>query len=178
MIHFRIEETSVICLYIFPVDLDHSDLLPTATKVWPRLCFYSCLWFCPQGEGLPQCMLGYHPQKHTPGKHTHPWEAHTPPGSTPPNPPRKHPPGKHTPQKCTPPPGKHTPPPEAHPPREADSGKRSMSGRYASYWNAFLLRVDFTFHDNYFNGNVSFPRPALQCRPWQNRLFCYFAKAR
>ena len=34
--------------------------LPAVTKLWPRLCFYSCLWFCPQG-GLPQCMLGYQP---------------------------------------------------------------------------------------------------------------------
>ena len=30
-------------------------------------------------------------------------------------------------------------PPEQTPPREADSGIRSTSGRYASYWNAFLL---------------------------------------
>ena len=41
--------------------------LPAATKLWPRLCFYSCLWFCPHSD------------------------------------------------------------------------IRSMSGRYASYWNAFLL---------------------------------------
>ena len=36
------------------------------------------------------------------------------------------------------------PPPDQAPPipgthREADSGIRSMSGRYASYWNAFLF---------------------------------------
>ena len=39
------------------------SFLPAATKLWPRLCFYSCLWFCPQrGRGLPQCMLEYcHP---------------------------------------------------------------------------------------------------------------------
>ena len=41
------------------------------------------------------------------------------------------------------PPGPDTPPPpdQAHPPspREADSGIRSTSGRYASYWNTFLL---------------------------------------
>ena len=30
-------------------------------------------------------------------------------------------------------------PPIHPPPREADSGIRSTSGRYASYWNAFLL---------------------------------------
>ena len=30
-------------------------------------------------------------------------------------------------------------PQEQTPPREADSGIRSTSGRYASYWNAFLF---------------------------------------
>ena len=34
-----------------------------------------------------------------------------------------------------------TPLREQTPPREADSGIRSMSGRYASYWNAFLLLI-------------------------------------
>ena len=44
----------------------------------------------------------------------------------------------------TPPPGKH--PPQKHtPPREADYGIRSMSGRYASYWNAFLFESVFLF---------------------------------
>ena len=66
------------------------------------------------GGGLPQCMLGYHP----------PREAHTPPGSTPLQ--EEHPSEAH-PLGITP------------PPRETDSGIRSMSGRYASYWNAFLL---------------------------------------
>ena len=45
-----------------------------------------------------------------------------------------HTPGADTPQEQTP-----------NSPREADSGIRSMSGRYASYWNAFVLsmRSDF-----------------------------------
>ena len=38
----------------------------------------------------------------------------------------------------TTPPAKETPLPRRPPHREADSGIRSMSGRYASYWNAFL----------------------------------------
>ena len=33
------------------------------------------------------------------------------------------------------------PGPYTHPPPEADSGIRSTSGRYASFWNAFLLFV-------------------------------------
>ena len=56
------------------------------------------------------------------------------------------PPSRHSPRADTPPP---TPPPEQTPPRAdtppeqtppgADSGIRSMSGWYASYWNAFLF---------------------------------------
>ena len=34
-------------------------------------------------------------------------------------------------------------PPGSRPPREADSGIRSTSGRYASYWNAFLFSWTF-----------------------------------
>ena len=56
-------------------------------------------------------------------------------------PPRRHAPPSpeaRTPRKHTPPPpGKHAPHPT--PPPEADSGIRSMSGRYGSYWNAFLF---------------------------------------
>ena len=35
-------------------------------------------------------------------------------------------------------------PPGPDPPREADASIRSMSGRYASYWNAFLYAEMFT----------------------------------
>ena len=86
------------------------------------------------------------PRKQTPPGSRHPlWkqtppEADTPPGSRPPpeadTPPQKQTPpeadtprSRHTPQKQTPPGSRHPPPP----------GIRSMSGRYASYWNAFLL---------------------------------------
>ena len=71
----------------------------------------------------------------------------TPPGPDPPNHPqpgiprtRHNPPGPGTPPtplaRADPPPGPGTPPP---PPLEADSSILSTSGRYASYWNAFLL---------------------------------------
>ena len=36
------------------------------------------------------------------------------------------------------------PPRNRHPPPGADTGIRSMSGRYASYWNAFLLLWTFS----------------------------------
>ena len=77
--------------------------------------------------------------RHTLGADT-PWEqtpprAETPGADTPlradtlleqTTPRNRHPPGADTPQEQT-------------PPWEADSGIRSMSGRYASYWNAFLF---------------------------------------
>ena len=63
------------------------------------------------GRCLPQWMLGYHPQG-----------ADTPPGADTP--------GRRHPQEQTPP--EQTPP-------EGDSSIRSKSGRYASYWNAFLF---------------------------------------
>ena len=75
--------------------------------------------------GLPQYMLGYPP----------------PPEQTPPPQSR----GSRSPPEQTPPGSRHPlPPDQTHPSgsrppqREADSGIRSTSGRYASYWNAFL----------------------------------------
>ena len=41
-------------------------------------------------------------------------------------------------------PPRSRPPPGTRPPREADSSIRSTSGRYASYWNAFLFFTVFT----------------------------------
>ena len=40
-----------------------------------------------------------------------------------------------------PPPPKSSPPLSRPPPREADSDIRSTSGRYESYWNAFLFMI-------------------------------------
>ena len=52
--------------------------------------------------------------------------------ATPPPRPGRPPPG----------PGIHPPGPGRLPPREADCSIRSTSGRYASYWNAFLLLLN------------------------------------
>ena len=68
-------------------------------------------------------------------------------------PPRSRSPLGQTPLGQTPPWVRHPPgqiPPQVrHTPRGADSGIQSTSGRYASYWNAFLLRILFTLpnHD-------------------------------
>ena len=119
------------------------------------------------GRGcLPQCMLGYHtpPGADTPlgadttplGADTTPLGADTPrsrhpsPRSRHPSPRSRHPPGADplgvdTPWEQTPP-GADTPrnrPPPPPPPQEADYGIQSTSGRYASYWNAFLLSMKF-----------------------------------
>ena len=120
-----------------------STLLPAATKLGQGNIFTSvCQEFCPQGGGcLPQCMLVYTPPgAETPGtrqtlrtRQTPPRTRQTPPpGADPPGP------GRQPPQTRLTPPGPSTPPDQV-PPREADCSIRSTSGRYASYWNAFLL---------------------------------------
>ena len=66
---------------------------------------------------------------------------HPPTRQTPPPGPRRTPPGpRRTPQR-----GRHPPPDQGEPPppREEDCSIRSMSGRYASYWNAFLFISNF-----------------------------------
>ena len=100
---------------------------------------------CGQGNVLQECVC---PQGGRVSASVHagmpdpPDQADTPPrpGRPPPDqadtPPR---PGRHT-----PPDKADTPPDQADtPPREADSSIRSTSGRYASYWNAFLLLGKF-----------------------------------
>ena len=65
-----------------------------------------------------------------------PWIRWPPPGTgrhPPPGPGRPPRPVRHPPRSGSPPGTRQTPP------READSSIRSTSGRYASYWNAFLF---------------------------------------
>ena len=86
----------------------------------------------PPGPGRHPPGPGRHPPgpgRHPPGPGRHPQTRQTPPlhQADPPGP------GRHPPR-----PGRHPPRPGRHPPREEDCSIRSMSGRYASYWNAFL----------------------------------------
>ena len=90
----------------------------------------------------------YPPELRTPLNYVHPPELHTPRTTYPPElrTPLNyvHPPELHTPRTTYPPelrtPPNYVPPRNyVTPPREADSSIRSTSGRYASYWNAFLL---------------------------------------
>ena len=116
-------------------------LLPAAMKLGQGNVFTGVCDSVNRG-GLPQCMLGYQhqssweqtPRSRPPSRHT-PQSRH-PPGT-------RHPPGPDTPLGPDTPPGADTHPPEQTPPREADSGIRSTSGRYASYWNAFLFHHVF-----------------------------------
>ena len=99
--------------------IDFCSLLPAATKLGQGNIFTSvCQEFCPRGGGI-------HPPDQAPPDQAPPDQA--PPGPGPPGP------G---------PPGTRPPRPQIrHPPREADCSIRSTSGRYASYWNAFLLNI-------------------------------------
>ena len=99
------------------------------------------------------CMLGYQPpqdqtpREQTPREQTPPWTMHPPGPYTPP---------EQTPLDQTPPRSRHHPPEQTPPgsrplwtrprPQEADTSiRRSMSGRYASHWNAFLFANTFKY---------------------------------
>ena len=87
----------------------------------------------------------------SPGRENSPMGGRTPPGRetpqagrTPPEqtPPRADTPLEQTPPRSRPPQSRHPPrsrPPGSRLPREVDCSIRSMRGRYASYWNAFLF---------------------------------------
>ena len=68
------------------------------------------------------------PEQTPPPQSRHPPGSRHPLGS-------RHPPEADTPLGADTPGGRHRPP-------RADSGIRSMSGRYASYWNAFLVLIN------------------------------------
>ena len=111
----------------------------------------------PQGPGAPPGQVPPTPpdQVHPPWDQVHPPRPGAPRPGTPPD--QVHPPGtryppgpgtppptRYTPQIRYTPPGPGTPPPDqvpprdqVHPPRTREI--RSTRGRYASYWNAFLL---------------------------------------
>ena len=114
-----------------------------------RLCFYTCLSVILFTGGVPG-------QVHPPGQVHHPQAGRPPQAGTPL--------GRYTPMAGVPPPGqvhpplgRYTPPRQAHPLAGTPPGQvhppgrypppgssacweiRATSGRYASYWNAFLL---------------------------------------
>ena len=116
------------------IDINTFMKLPAATKLGQSNIFTGICDSVHGGGSLPQCILGYTP----------------PPRADPPSrhPPEQTPPQSRHPPEQTPPGSRH--PPGAHPPREADSGIRSTSGRYASYWNAFFLLEFFWINFSYY----------------------------
>ena len=114
----------------------HFILVTGRNEVVAKVMFLQ-VCVCPQGGGcLPQSMLG----------------CQTPPqdqGEPPPRPGRENPPPPQdqgeSPRDQGEPPRQTPPGPGRHPPPwEADFSIQSMSGRYTSYWNAFLFSRNYT----------------------------------
>ena len=117
------------------------NVLPFITarnEVGARLCFYTCLWFCSQGGGIPACIAcgiqgGWYPSMpcRSPGPHPRgklrglAWGVSrpTPGGGSP---------GTH--------PGVRV---SQHALRQTPPHTDGYCGRYASYWNAFLFTILF-----------------------------------
>ena len=107
-------------------------LFPAATKLWPRLCFYSCLWFCPRG-GSASVHAGIlpSPRRSPPKKESPPCQG------DPLSPPRRRPPGKETPQEGgTPlprrPPAKEIPHPQKTDPPAKETPTKETPSRPTS----------------------------------------------
>ena len=97
------------------------NLLPPANEVWGKVIFFTHVCHSVHGGGvcLSACWDTI-PQDHAPP----PGTMHPPPGTT-------HPPS-----------GPCTPREQCPPPRRACWEIRSTRGRYASYWNAILFKVN------------------------------------
>ena len=141
----------IICESFTKSIYKHSqDNIYRPQRSWAKVMFLQASVILSTGEGEGVCLSAC-------------WDA---------RPPREagipHPPGADTPldqvhyppRPGTPPPRtRHTPPRPGTPPREADASIRSMSGRYASYWNAFLLELYLFFNELYWKLSIltSFP---------------------
>ena len=137
-------------------------LLPPATKLWQGNIFSSvCQEFC-SGGGVT--WAGTLRQLHTP-----PWAgtllqpAGTPPGQV-------HPPGQVYPPADTHP--QHVHPPQAGNPL-GGYPPWSMSGRYTSYWNAFLFEAMnlWEVSSTLFDEAGSLSKQDSQCNKVQMRLY-------
>ena len=109
------------------------------TKLMAKVIFIAPVCHSVHGGCLPQCMLGYPPRSRHPLGADIPQLADTPPEQIYP-PEQTHPPVADTPPRVDTTGTRHLP--EQTPPG-ADSGIRSMSGRYASYWNCILVLLCF-----------------------------------
>ena len=114
-------------------------------------CYYRPQRSCGQGYVFTRVCDSVHRGGVSPGRHLPPRDqADTPPldqADTPPRPGRPPGPGRPPQTRQTPPDQADPPGPGRPPPREEDCSIRSMSGRYASYWNAFLFDMYFRNRD-------------------------------
>ena len=121
---------------LFEVSVKSFPFITSRNEVVAKVMFLQ-VSVCPQG-GEVVCLSACWDDPHLPppGPGT---------GQTPPQGPGRHPPGPG--RTHSPPPHQADthPPDQADPPPEADSSIRSTSGRYASYWNAFLFSYHFMF---------------------------------
>ena len=129
-------------------DYSMGDIFTGRNKVGAKVMFLQASVILGEGVsasvhvGIPHPPRGRHPPGSIhPLRNRHP-SKQPPPGADTPRsgPPKQTPPKRQTsPKKQIPLGSRH--PPSRHPPpkKNAGSGIRSMSGRYASYWNAFLL---------------------------------------
>ena len=101
-------------------------------------------------------------------RHTPPDQGEPPRDQAHPPGPRRTPPGPGTPPRPrrTPPGPRHPPPDQGEPPREEHCSIRSMSGRYASYWNAFLFGTIFV------ENCMEMKEISPQCPPWIRQWIC------
>ena len=157
--------------------------LPVATKLGQGNVFTGVCDSVNKGGGLPQCMLGYPPpgtrhllEQLPPGADPSPLNQ-TPPGADSP-PGADIPPGA-DPSRADPPLRRSRHPPGAEiPPPPGSSGIRSTSGRYASYWNSFLLRKCpdsiTTFHTDSKNLNGDVCLKSKTCLQENSVLLFFF----
>ena len=120
-----------------------TDIFTGRNEVVAKVMFLQ-VCVCPQGGRVSASVhagMPYPPDQADtpPGPGRPPGTRQTPPGPGR-HPPRQTPPGtRQTSPDQADPPGTRQTPPGPGPPREADSSIRSTSGRYVSYWNAFLF---------------------------------------
>ena len=125
------------------------SLLPAAIKLWPRLCFYSCLWFCPQGGVcLSACWDTTSPSpEQNPLGADSPCNRHPPTGS-------RHPSEQTPPEQTPPPPDKQTP---AYGQWAAGTHPIGMHSCLLLFWRFFWIRL---------SGMVVFPLLSLTFVYW------------
>ena len=93
-------------------------------RSWGKVIFSQACVILFTGGGLPQCMLGYHPQSRHPPWTRHPPSTDTPMGADTPRPgtpQSRHPPGPGTPPDQAPPQTRH--PPGSRPPSTEHAGR-------------------------------------------------------